>query len=57
MDDPVPAAAELEEKNALALAIVSVGNLLSFASILFNRLNKSFLICTCEPLKIINNIS
>lgn len=57
MDDPVPAAAELEEKNALALAIVSVGNLLSFASILFNRLNKSFLICTCEPLKIMNNNS
>lgn len=30
MEDPVPAAAELDEKNALALAIVPVGNLLPF---------------------------
>jgi len=28
MEDPVPAALELEEKNALALAIVPIGNFL-----------------------------
>jgi len=47
MDDPVPAAAELEEKNALALAIVP-GNFLAFCLHFVKTLNKSQLICTFE---------
>jgi hypothetical protein len=41
MEDPVPAAAELDEKNSLALAIVPVGKLLPFSFILLIHLIKA----------------